>query len=106
MGWCLFFGFGSLLWCQVITSLPIKKLPRCFTVGREVREKDLEVQSSILLSLMEQHGLERRCQPEVRFCGSAASADFSSRYSSPSVLLQNTEYNFFSFKFKIFCIIF
>ncbi|XP_067932437.1 plasma membrane calcium-transporting ATPase 2-like [Watersipora subatra] len=40
-GWCLFFGVGTLLWSQVITSLPIKKLPKSLSVGREVREKDL-----------------------------------------------------------------
>jgi len=40
-GWCLFFGFGTLLWSQIITSLPINKMPRCLTVGREVRDEDI-----------------------------------------------------------------
>ena len=30
-----------LLCFQLITSLPIKKMPRCLTVGRDVRDEDI-----------------------------------------------------------------
>lgn len=26
--WCLFFGFGTLLWGQVVTTVPTRKLPK------------------------------------------------------------------------------
>lgn len=31
--WCIFFGCGVLLWGQVVTSIPTKKLPKCLTWG-------------------------------------------------------------------------
>ncbi|XP_065316419.1 plasma membrane calcium-transporting ATPase 2-like isoform X2 [Gordionus sp. m RMFG-2023] len=31
--WCLFFGVGELLWGQIVTSLPTKRLPKKFTWG-------------------------------------------------------------------------
>ncbi|CAG0922171.1 unnamed protein product [Notodromas monacha] len=32
--WCLFFGFGTLLWGQVVTSVPTKKIPKTLSYGR------------------------------------------------------------------------
>ncbi|XP_015124545.1 plasma membrane calcium-transporting ATPase 2 isoform X1 [Diachasma alloeum] len=32
--WCLFFGFGTLLWGQVVTTVPTRKLPKIFSWGR------------------------------------------------------------------------
>lgn len=26
--WCLFFGFGTLLWGQLVTTVPTRKLPK------------------------------------------------------------------------------
>ncbi|XP_076362615.1 plasma membrane calcium-transporting ATPase 2-like isoform X3 [Tachypleus tridentatus] len=31
--WCIFFGCGSLLWGQLITTIPTKKIPKTFTWG-------------------------------------------------------------------------
>ena len=35
------------MYLQLITTLPIKKLPKSLSVGREVREKDLQAQAAI-----------------------------------------------------------
>ncbi|XP_026673716.1 plasma membrane calcium-transporting ATPase 2 isoform X5 [Ceratina calcarata] len=32
--WCLFFGIGTLLWGQVITTIPTRKIPKIFSWGR------------------------------------------------------------------------
>uniref|UniRef100_T1HCL8 Calcium-transporting ATPase n=1 Tax=Rhodnius prolixus TaxID=13249 RepID=T1HCL8_RHOPR len=32
--WCLFFGFGTLLWGQVVTTIPTRKLPKILSWGR------------------------------------------------------------------------
>ncbi|XP_011298579.1 plasma membrane calcium-transporting ATPase 2 isoform X6 [Fopius arisanus] len=32
--WCLFFGFGTLLWGQLVTTVPTRKLPKIFSWGR------------------------------------------------------------------------
>ncbi|XP_060516271.1 plasma membrane calcium-transporting ATPase 2 isoform X2 [Cylas formicarius] len=32
--WCLFFGVGTLLWGQVITTIPTRKLPKILSWGR------------------------------------------------------------------------
>uniref|UniRef100_A0A8D8SEI9 Calcium-transporting ATPase n=1 Tax=Cacopsylla melanoneura TaxID=428564 RepID=A0A8D8SEI9_9HEMI len=32
--WCLFFGFGTLLWGQVVTTVPTRKLPKILSWGR------------------------------------------------------------------------
>ncbi|CAG0896564.1 unnamed protein product [Cyprideis torosa] len=32
--WCLFFGTGTLLWGQVVTTIPTKKLPKTLSYGR------------------------------------------------------------------------
>lgn len=26
--WCLFFGFGTLLWGQIVTTVPTRKIPK------------------------------------------------------------------------------
>ncbi|XP_022240050.1 plasma membrane calcium-transporting ATPase 2-like [Limulus polyphemus] len=31
--WCIFFGCGTLLWGQLITTIPTKKIPKTFTWG-------------------------------------------------------------------------
>ncbi|KAG1699330.1 Plasma membrane calcium-transporting ATPase 3 [Nymphon striatum] len=31
--WCLFFGFGVLVWGQLITTIPTRRLPKMFTWG-------------------------------------------------------------------------
>lgn len=33
-GWCLFFGIGTLVWQQIVTTVPTKKLPNIFSWGR------------------------------------------------------------------------
>ncbi|KAK7582784.1 hypothetical protein V9T40_014229 [Parthenolecanium corni] len=32
--WCLFFGFGTLLWGQLVTTVPTRKLPKILSWGR------------------------------------------------------------------------
>ncbi|GLG98876.1 Calcium-transporting ATPase sarcoplasmic/endoplasmic reticulum type [Gryllus bimaculatus] len=32
--WCLFFGFGTLLWGQVVTTVPTRKIPKILSWGR------------------------------------------------------------------------
>ncbi|XP_024083389.1 plasma membrane calcium-transporting ATPase 2 isoform X3 [Cimex lectularius] len=32
--WCLFFGFGTLLWSQIVTTVPTRKIPKIFSWGR------------------------------------------------------------------------
>jgi P-type Ca2+ transporter type 2B len=27
-GWCLFFGVGTLLWGQLVTTIPTRKIPK------------------------------------------------------------------------------
>jgi magnesium-transporting ATPase (P-type) len=39
--WCIFFGVGTLLWGQIITSVPTNCLPKCMTHGR-MTEKEIE----------------------------------------------------------------
>jgi len=34
--WCFLFGFGTLLWGQIVTTIPTKKLPKNFAVGSDV----------------------------------------------------------------------
>ncbi|KAK2725056.1 hypothetical protein QYM36_001494 [Artemia franciscana] len=33
-GWCVFFGFGTLVWGQLVTTIPTKKLPKVLSYGR------------------------------------------------------------------------
>jgi Ca2+ transporting ATPase len=32
--WCLFFGFGTLLWGQLVTTVPTRKIPKILSWGR------------------------------------------------------------------------
>ncbi|XP_012275644.1 plasma membrane calcium-transporting ATPase 2 isoform X4 [Orussus abietinus] len=32
--WCLFFGFGTLLWGQLVTTIPTRKIPKILSWGR------------------------------------------------------------------------
>ncbi|CAH0394305.1 unnamed protein product [Bemisia tabaci] len=32
--WCLFFGFGTLIWGQIVTTVPTRKLPKILSWGR------------------------------------------------------------------------
>ncbi|XP_026474492.1 plasma membrane calcium-transporting ATPase 2 isoform X2 [Ctenocephalides felis] len=32
--WCLFFGFGTLLWGQIVTTVPTRKIPKILSWGR------------------------------------------------------------------------
>ncbi|CAG0885916.1 unnamed protein product, partial [Darwinula stevensoni] len=45
--WCIFFGLGTLIWGQVITTIPTKKLPKILTYGRG-QPKDMELTDTIL----------------------------------------------------------
>lgn len=40
--WCLFFGMFSLVWGQIVTSVPNTVLPQCFKVGKEPATPDEE----------------------------------------------------------------
>lgn len=31
--WCIFLGFGTLVWGQLITTIPTKRIPKTFTWG-------------------------------------------------------------------------
>ncbi|XP_076344355.1 plasma membrane calcium-transporting ATPase 2-like isoform X3 [Tachypleus tridentatus] len=48
--WCIFFGCGTLLWGQLITTIPTKKIPKTFTWGSGTPE---ELEHDVL------HGEER-----------------------------------------------
>lgn len=41
--WCVFFGVGTLVWGQVVTSVPTKKLPRIFSWGRGQPESEINL---------------------------------------------------------------
>jgi len=43
--WCLFFGVGVLVWGQVITTIPTKKIPKKFTWGSGAPEQMFETGS-------------------------------------------------------------
>ena len=30
-GWCIFFGVGTLVWGQVVTTVPTSKIPKIFS---------------------------------------------------------------------------
>ena len=38
--WCLVFGVGTLLWGQIITTIPTRTLPKKLEVGNEVPDLD------------------------------------------------------------------
>ncbi|KAI5692756.1 hypothetical protein M8J75_000261 [Diaphorina citri] len=39
-GWCLFFGVGTLVWQQIVTTVPTKRLPKIFSWGRGQPESE------------------------------------------------------------------
>ena len=46
--WCIFFGFGVLVWGQIITSIPTKKIPKRFTWGSGPPDEMMDVTSSLV----------------------------------------------------------
>jgi len=45
--WCLFFGVGVLVWGQVISTIPTKKIPKKFTWGSGAPEQMLDTGSLV-----------------------------------------------------------
>ncbi|XP_076363531.1 plasma membrane calcium-transporting ATPase 2-like isoform X2 [Tachypleus tridentatus] len=43
--WCMFFGIGTLLWGQLVTTVPTKKIPKTFTWGSGTPD---ELESDVL----------------------------------------------------------
>ncbi|XP_057374431.1 plasma membrane calcium-transporting ATPase 2-like [Daphnia carinata] len=41
--WCIFFGVGTLLWCQVVTTVPTKKIPKCFASWSREESEDISI---------------------------------------------------------------
>lgn len=39
-GWCLLFGVGTLVWQQIVTTIPTKSLPKIFSWGRGQPESE------------------------------------------------------------------
>jgi Ca2+ transporting ATPase len=37
--WCLFFGVSTLIWGQIVTTIPTDKLPKCFSAARATPEE-------------------------------------------------------------------
>ena len=33
-GWCLFFGVGTLIWGQLVTTVPTSKIPKIFSYDK------------------------------------------------------------------------
>ncbi|KAG9508552.1 Plasma membrane calcium-transporting ATPase 2, partial [Fragariocoptes setiger] len=46
--WCVFFGIGVLVWGQLITTIPTKKIPKTFTWGSGQPDEMLDVASSLV----------------------------------------------------------
>ena len=46
--WCIFFGFGVLVWGQLITTIPTKKIPKNFTWGSGPPDEMMDVTSSLV----------------------------------------------------------
>jgi plasma membrane ca-ATPase B2, putative len=47
-GWCLFFGFGVLVWGQLITTIPTKRIPKKFTWGSGTPDDMMAVHTSLV----------------------------------------------------------
>jgi hypothetical protein len=45
--WCVLFGFGVLLWGQLITTIPTKRIPKRFTWGSGPPEEIMDATSSL-----------------------------------------------------------
>lgn len=46
-GWCIFFGLGVLLWGQLITTIPTKRIPKKFTWGSAPPEELMDGAGSL-----------------------------------------------------------
>ncbi|RWS14795.1 plasma membrane calcium-transporting ATPase 3-like protein [Dinothrombium tinctorium] len=46
--WCVFFGLGVLLWGQLITTIPTKRIPKKFTWGSGAPEEMLDATGSLV----------------------------------------------------------
>lgn len=46
--WCIFFGVGVLVWGQLITTIPTKKIPKKFTWGSGPPDEMMDVTSSLV----------------------------------------------------------
>ncbi|XP_015794524.1 plasma membrane calcium-transporting ATPase 2 isoform X3 [Tetranychus urticae] len=46
--WCIFFGVGVLVWGQLITTLPTKRIPKKFTWGSGTPEDIMAARSSLV----------------------------------------------------------
>uniref|UniRef100_A0A6G1SG14 Calcium-transporting ATPase n=1 Tax=Aceria tosichella TaxID=561515 RepID=A0A6G1SG14_9ACAR len=46
--WCIFFGVGVLVWGQLITTIPTKKIPKKFTWGSGPPDEMMNVTSSLV----------------------------------------------------------
>ncbi|XP_053203024.1 plasma membrane calcium-transporting ATPase 2-like isoform X4 [Panonychus citri] len=46
--WCIFFGLGVLVWGQVITTVPTKRIPKKFTWGSGTPEDIMAARSSLV----------------------------------------------------------
>jgi Ca2+ transporting ATPase len=46
--WCVLFGFGVLLWGQLITTIPTKRIPKRFTWGSGPPEEIIDATSSLV----------------------------------------------------------
>lgn len=46
--WCIVFGLGVLVWGQVVTTIPTKKIPKNFTWGSGPPEEMIDATSSLV----------------------------------------------------------
>lgn len=46
--WCIFFGLGVLVWGQLVTTIPTKKIPKKFTWGSGPPEEMIDATSSLV----------------------------------------------------------
>ena len=46
--WCIFFGLGVLVWGQLVTTIPTKKIPKNFTWGSGPPEEMIDATSSLV----------------------------------------------------------
>lgn len=46
--WCIFFGLGVLVWGQLVTTIPTKRIPKKFTWGSGPPEEMIDATSSLV----------------------------------------------------------
>lgn len=46
--WCIFFGLGVLVWGQLVTTIPTKKIPKKFTWGSGPPDEMIDATSSLV----------------------------------------------------------